>query len=314
MHQIFERNKPGKGGQLRVSIRAVWVLLIAVALVGCYQSAGDAVEPTTVDLAVLESQYTPTAIPPTSLPTLEDVPPTPFITPLPSEGYIPPTDTPFVPPTATDSIAPTDPPPATDVLPTLEPPIELPPTQTVDPAQVNAVDLGAPTFTPTLSIPDAVTETTATPDILATPTSFATANPCVYTVQAGDWMNRIAQKFSVPLDVLIAANTQLPNANSLQVGDQVNIPNCTAQGTGTVAAVVVPPTATTVAIDGAGAPTAIMVSEQDYQTYTIIAGDTLGLIATKYDTSVEELVRINNLPNAEVMLSIGQKLKVPRNN
>ena len=44
--------------------------------------------------------------------------------------------------------------------------------------------------------------------------------------------------------------------------------------------------------------------------YTVVSGDTLGTIATKFGTTVEALQSINNLADRE-MLSIGQKLVIP---
>ena len=43
--------------------------------------------------------------------------------------------------------------------------------------------------------------------------------------------------------------------------------------------------------------------------YTVAVGDTLWDIAVRFDTTVDELVRLNNLPDAE-SLAIGQELKV----
>jgi LysM domain len=57
----------------------------------------------------------------------------------------------------------------------------------------------------------------------ATPIPVAT--PQIYIVQSGDTMSKIAKKFHVPLGDLIAANAEnIPNANRLQIGDQVIIP------------------------------------------------------------------------------------------
>lgn len=44
-------------------------------------------------------------------------------------------------------------------------------------------------------------------------------------------------------------------------------------------------------------------------TYTVVAGDTLGAIARKFGTTVEEIVRLNNLADPN-RISIGQKLVI----
>lgn len=45
--------------------------------------------------------------------------------------------------------------------------------------------------------------------------------------------------------------------------------------------------------------------------YSIASGDTLGAVATRNNTTVDELVKINNLPNKDVTLQVGQKIKLP---
>ena len=49
---------------------------------------------------------------------------------------------------------------------------------------------------------------------------------------------------------------------------------------------------------------------EDTGTYTVQAGDTLSAIAREYDTTVEELVRINGLEDPN-LIRVGQVLKVP---
>jgi hypothetical protein len=73
----------------------------------------------------------------------------------------------------------------------------------------------------------------ATPTPSARPTVAATLAPTpvpeptqqIYIVQAGDTMSRIANRFDIPLDELIAANeATIPDPDKLQIGDQVIIP------------------------------------------------------------------------------------------
>lgn len=48
-------------------------------------------------------------------------------------------------------------------------------------------------------------------------------------------------------------------------------------------------------------------------TYKVVKGDTLTSIAKKYNTTVDELVKLNNIKNKN-LIKIGQILKIPNNN
>ena len=44
-------------------------------------------------------------------------------------------------------------------------------------------------------------------------------------------------------------------------------------------------------------------------TYTIQKGDTLGALAQKYDTSVSEIAKANNISNVN-LVKVGQKINI----
>lgn len=102
-----------------------------------------------------------------------------------------------------------------------------------------------------------------------------------YTVKSGDSLWKIANQFGVSVDDLINANNL--TSTVLQVGQQLIIPN---QGSST------PPT-------GGNTTT----------TYTVKSGDSLWSIANRYNTTVAELRRLNNLTSD--VLQIGQVLRIP---
>jgi len=64
--------------------------------------------------------------------------------------------------------------------------------------------------------------------VAITPTPLPTEppgpTPTVYTVVNGDTATRIAAKFGITVDQLMAANPQVKNANKLKIGDQLVIP------------------------------------------------------------------------------------------
>ncbi|MGH7733798.1 MAG: LysM peptidoglycan-binding domain-containing protein, partial [Gemmatimonadales bacterium] len=64
---------------------------------------------------------------------------------------------------------------------------------------------------------------TAIPSV--NPTAVPQPTAQIYLVQSGDTMSRIAGRFGIPLNDLIAANTQtVPNPNKLQIGQEIIIP------------------------------------------------------------------------------------------
>jgi LysM repeat protein len=72
-----------------------------------------------------------------------------------------------------------------------------------------------------------------TPEVLAeselppTPTAVPVVvepEELTYTVEAGDLLGTIAQRFGLTLDELLAANPQITDPNTIQVGDIVTIP------------------------------------------------------------------------------------------
>lgn len=98
-----------------------------------------------------------------------------------------------------------------------------------------------------------------------------------YTVKKGDSLWAVAKKYGLTVDELKKLNNLL--SNSLSIGQVLKIKGST---------------------DG------------KVSTYTVKSGDSLYSIANKYDTTVAELKKLNNLTSNT--LSIGQILKLPDRN
>jgi LysM repeat protein len=72
-----------------------------------------------------------------------------------------------------------------------------------------------------------------TPEVLAeselppTPTALPVViepEELTYTIESGDLLGAVAQRFGITLDELLAANPQITDPNTIQVGDIVTIP------------------------------------------------------------------------------------------
>ena len=105
-----------------------------------------------------------------------------------------------------------------------------------------------------------------------------------YTVQRGDSLWKIANQFNVNVNDLINANNL--TSTVLQVGQQLIIPTTTTQTQ----------------------PTPSSPSEQ-LTEYVVKRGDSLWTIANQYNTTVNELKRLNNITSN--LLQVGQVLLVP---
>ena len=101
-----------------------------------------------------------------------------------------------------------------------------------------------------------------------------------YTVQSGDSLWSIANRYNTTVAILKELNNL--NTNILQIGQVLKLP-----GGGTTS------------------------DTQSGNTYIVQRGDSLWSIARKYDTTVSELQKLNNLTTTT--LQIGQVLTVPIN-
>lgn len=98
----------------------------------------------------------------------------------------------------------------------------------------------------------------------------------LYTVKKGDSLYQIALKYNTTVNDIKRLNNL--TSNLLSIGQQLKIPKLT--------------------------------ETSDYIIYTVKRGDSLYQIALTYDTSVNEIKRLNNLTSN--LLSIGQQLKIPK--
>ena len=153
----------------------------------------------------------------------------------------------------------------------------------------------APPPTPTAALPPAPTTAALPP----APTTAAPASSgLTYTVQSGDTLAAIADRFNVTVDEIISANN-IQNADVISIGQQFVIPTGSGGGAASGAATA-----------GASTAGATGTTSADGSTYTVASGDTLASIANRFNVDLDDLVAANNIENQDV-ISVGQVLNIP---
>ncbi|MBE6157542.1 MAG: LysM peptidoglycan-binding domain-containing protein [Firmicutes bacterium] len=108
-------------------------------------------------------------------------------------------------------------------------------------------------------------------------------NTSIYTVQRGDTLYGIATKYNLTVDQLKELNNL--TSNNLSVGQQLIVPSTNNNEE---------------------------QIEDNPNIYIVQRGDSLWLIAKKFNTNVNDLINLNNL--STINLQIGDKLLIPNNN
>ena len=114
--------------------------------------------------------------------------------------------------------------------------------------------------------------------IPTTTTQEETKDYINYTVKSGDSLYKIANTYNTTVDEIKKLNNL--TSNNLQINQVLKIPTTTNQGT------------------------------QNYINYTVKSGDSLYKIANTYNTTVDEIKKLNNLTSNN--LQINQVLKIPK--
>ncbi len=112
------------------------------------------------------------------------------------------------------------------------------------------------------------------------------ADQTVYVVRAGDTLGGIAARFGVSVAAIARANN-ITNPNRIYVGQRLIIPGVSGS-------------------PSAPAPGPAPVAGG---VYIVQPGDTLARIAARFGTTVQALVALNNLPNAD-RIWVGQRLRI----
>lgn len=164
------------------------------------------------------------------------------------------------------------------------------------------------TPTPTVTLTPTPTNTpTLTPTLTETPTITPTATfstPFNYTVQEGDYLALIVEKYNLGDDgvalILLLNPYDAETGIGIDPATQYIIP-------GQVILLPNPgmllPTATSIPPD---LPRGTKI------TYTVQAGDSLGAIAAKFNSTIDDIIKENNITNPNALF-VGQQLIIPVN-
>lgn len=144
-----------------------------------------------------------------------------------------------------------------------------------------------------LTIP-APARAATTPTATATATAPADGRDVRYTVQPGDTLTRIANRFGVTVAKIRSANGL--TSDTIRVGETLRIPGVAGA----------PATPATPSGTRASAPRPVASGN----TYTVQRGDTPISIARQLGVSAEDLMRVNNISDPR-RLFVGQELIVP---
>ncbi len=185
-------------------------------------------------------------------------------------------------------------------VPTATPsPVIIVPTQEGTLTPVPVTPTVPPTFTP--NVPT-VAPPTAT---VVIPPEFT--GTVLYTVKAGDTVWGIARQFNSTVAAILQVN-RLPASGLINIGQVLVIPvrgQFPAPPTFTPAPQL--PTAVPTQVpDGSGGTGGVPT----YGTYTVVRGDTLSTIATRFNTTVAVLAQLNGILNPNLIYA-GQVLRVP---
>lgn len=121
----------------------------------------------------------------------------------------------------------------------------------------------------------------------AAPQQLCPAGFTTYTVVAGDTLFFLARRFGTTVDVLLRANPQITDPNRLSIGQVICVPS------------------------GAPTPPPGVTCPAGFTTHTVVAGETLFMIARRFGITVSELLAANPQITDPNNLMVGQVICVP---
>jgi LysM repeat protein len=119
----------------------------------------------------------------------------------------------------------------------------------------------------------------------------------VYKVKAGDTISKIAHRYGVSTNTVLAANG-LRKTSTLRLGQKIKVPAKTSTRVANVD-------------NSEDKKSNAIRSDQKYTSYKIKSGDVISEIAYRHGVSTENVLKANDL-SKNTTLKIGQVIKIPR--
>ncbi|OOO00035.1 MAG: hypothetical protein ATN35_09510 [Epulopiscium sp. Nele67-Bin004] len=140
---------------------------------------------------------------------------------------------------------------------------------------INSGSVDLDYFKDTLLVNSNTSEDTTSSE--STDNTSSTSKVMIYTIESGDTLSGIAEKYGTTVQELASLNN-ISNENLIYAGQSLKIP--------------------------------VSSTSSSDISYTVQNGDTLSQIAEDYDTTVDELVDLNGISNPN-LIYIGQVLQIP---
>ena len=140
-----------------------------------------------------------------------------------------------------------------------------------------------------------------------TPVENVASSDETYTVKSGDTLSAIANRYSTTVAELVSLNN-ISNPNLIFVGQTIKLPK--AQSTQEQTVVKEDDPKPQPQTQSQAQTEVTQTSRPEENVYTVKSGDTLSAIANKYNTTVAELARINNIGNPN-LIYVNQKIVLP---
>lgn len=322
---------------------------LTLTLAGCFRPAGDVIEPTVNSGSItLEPVGSPTLMQPEATDAVagqadidadaaaatDAADPGVNMTIVPDAASPAPRASSTPAPPATDADAPDSASPAPQLAITIVPPATSTPASAAAPFLTQTAAVTTPTETrefitpvpPSGPVPREAMSAFGTEEVtptrgLTTPTASALdadSDACVYVVEAGDNLYRIALSNNFTVAELREANPDLVGQDPiLQIGQELNLPGCGVRPTDIPVVEADAADEDEAAADDEPAeddatddPFGATAAPPAEQIYAVRPGDTLTAIAIRFGVTVQAIVEANNLPNRD-QLSVGQELIIP---